>query len=137
MGKKRGAALWRIVRGVLAAFGITLAGMLIMAAAVVFLGISDGALRVLNQVLKLVSVCFGVLAAVGIGGEKGFVSGAIVGLVYMIAGYGCCCALGGLPFSWGTMLGEVVLGAAIGAVAGTVLANLKPRRHRRAARAGA
>jgi len=139
MGKKRGAALWRIIRGVLAAAGVTLLGMLVMAAAVVFLGLPDGAIRALNQVLKLISVCIGTFCAVGVGGEKGFLTGAAAAAVYMIAGYACCCVLGGTPFSWAAMLGEIVLGAAAGAVLGSVLANLQPRsrRKRRAARASA
>jgi len=136
MAKKRIEALWKIVRGVLAATAVTLAGMVIMAAAVVFWGLPDGTLRILNQVLKLISVCLGVLLAIGVGGEKGFVTGAAVGLVYMIVGYACCCALGGMTFSWTAMLGEIVLGAAAGAIFGVVLANMQPRtRKKRAVRA--
>lgn len=131
MGKKRVKTIWRIFCGVLAAVGMTLAGMLFMALAVVFAGMPDGTLGALNQVLKLVSVCAGTFAAVGRGGERGFVTGAVVGALYMIAGYASYCCLGQMPFSWPTVAGEIALGASVGALCGAVLANVKPPRRRK------
>ena len=88
-------ALWSILRGVLAAAAATLLGMLLLAAAVIYLEVSDGALMALNQALKLLCVALGARFAVGVGGERGFFTGAAVGLLYMIAGYALYCLLGG------------------------------------------
>ena len=65
-------ALWSILRGVLAAAAATLLGMLLLAAAVIYLEVSDGALMALNQALKLICVALGARFAVGVGGERGF-----------------------------------------------------------------
>ena len=78
-------ALWAMLRGVLAAAAATLLGMLLLAAAVIYLEVSDGALTALNQALKLLCVALGARFAVGVGGERGFFTGAAVGLLYMVA----------------------------------------------------
>ena len=92
-------ALWSILRGVLAAAAATLLGMLLLAAAVIYLEVSDGALMALNQALKLLCVALGARFAVGVGGERGFFTGAAVGLLYMALGYVLYWQLGGVLFS--------------------------------------
>ncbi len=105
--------------------------MLVLSAAVVFLGVSDRALTLLNQLLKLISILLGVRAAVGIGGTRGFATGAAVALCYMALGYALYWRLGGAVFSTMGMLGEMLLGGALGAAGGAVFANLNPRRRAR------
>ena len=124
-------ALWSILRGVLAAAAATLLGMLLLAAAVIYLEVSDGALMALNQALKLLCVALGARLAVGVGGERGFFTGAAVGLLYMIAGYALYCLLGGALFSVSAMLLEMLVGGMAGAVVGALCANLRPRARRR------
>lgn len=134
---KRGSVLLSILKGVLAAALLTLLGMLILAALTVFARISDTAVMLLNQLLKAASILLGVRLAVGRGGRRGFVTGCAIALIYMIAGYACCVALGGGAFSTIQMLGEMLIGATIGALFGAILANLRPksRRPARTARA--
>ena len=127
----RVSAFVGIFKGFLLAAVVTLVGMLLLAAAVALLGMSDGVLSALNQVLKLASIVAGVRAAVGIGGSRGFATGAVVALLYMVIGYGLYCALGGMLFSWTAMLGEILLGAAAGAISGTIFVNLHPRGKKR------
>ena len=127
MRRGRNAVLWDIVRGVLCATGVALAGTLLMALSIMFLGLTEGWVFPLNQALKLFAVLAGTKAAVGRGGERGLVVGLVTAMLFMIAGYACYCALGGMDFSWGDMLNEILLGGAIGAVFGAVLANLKPK----------
>ena len=45
-------ALWSILRGVLAAAAATLLGMLLLAAAVIYLDVTDGALAALNAAFR-------------------------------------------------------------------------------------
>ena len=130
MKSARAAALGSILKGVLISAAATLVGMLLLAAAVVWLDISDGALSALNQVLKLVSILLGARFAVGVGGERGFVTGAAVGLLYMALGYVLYWRLGGALFSAAAMLLEMLAGFAVGAAAGAVCANLRPRARR-------
>ena len=81
--------------------------------------------------LKIAAIILGVRAAVGRGGSRGFVTGAVLALIYMILGYALYVALGGGAHSATVMLGEMLLGAAIGGVYGTILANMRPKRKRK------
>ena len=130
MKNARLRALWALTRGLLAAVAATLAGMLLLAAAVIYLDVTDGALAALNQLLKLLSVVLGARLAVGVGGERGFVTGAAVGLLYMALGYVLYWRLGGALFSAAAMRLEMLAGFAVGAAAGAVCANLRPRARR-------
>ena len=117
-------------KGLGAAVLITLVGMALLAAAVVWMPISDGALLALNQVLKIASIFCGAMVAVGLGGRRGFAVGAVVGVLYMVLGYGLYCLLDRAMAPTALLVGEFGLGAAIGALSGAVAANLKPRRRR-------
>ena len=133
MSANRRSILLSILRGLLLAVAFTLLGMLLIAALAVFARISDGLLTALNQVLKIVAIVLGVCASVGRGGSRGFVTGAVLALLYTILGYALYVGLGGGAFSTVQMLGEILLGATIGGICGAILANLSPRRrHARA-----
>ena len=62
------------------------------------------------------------------GGERGFFTGAAVGLLYMVVGYALYWQLGGALFSAGAMLLEMLAGGICGAAVGAVCANLRPPR---------
>ena len=124
---RRSAALG-LAKGLLAAVGVTLAGMAVIAALAMLAGVSDAVIMALNQVLKLSAISVGALAAIGRGGQRGFFTGMALAMVYMALGYAMYAALGGSAFAVQEMLGEILIGAAIGAIAGAVLANMKPRR---------
>ena len=119
-----------ILKGLGVAVAITLLGMALLAAIVIFTPISDGALTALNQVLKVASVFFGVLCAVKRGGERGLALGALVGLLYMILGYAAYCMIDAALAPAGQMALEFAMGALIGAVSGVICANMKPRKRR-------
>ena len=128
--------LYKLLRGVAAAALCTLPGMALLALTVVLVPVEDSTLVALNQLLKALSVFIGVYFAVGRGGSRGFVTGAAVGLVDMLLGYGLYCALDGSAGAWALLGGEALFGALIGAVSGSVIANMRPgRKNRRAAAA--
>ena len=128
MKKRRRGALSMLLRGLFFAIGITLLGMVLMAGAIVLLGMSDGLIRLCSQFLKVLAVGLGVFWAMGRGGEKGLVTGAAVGTVYALAGYCLCLVLGGGAFDLGQMLGEMLLCAAVGAATGVACSNLRALR---------
>lgn len=128
MSSSRTGTIFSILKGILIAAGVTLLGMLLIAALTLFAHISDNLLLLLNQLLKAVSIILGTFAAVGRGGSRGFVTGAVTALIYMILGYAFYIALGSGVYSFSTMLGEMLLGAAVGAVTGAILANMRPRK---------
>ena len=132
MGRTRIQVVASVMKGLLCAVALTLLLMVGVAAAALKLRVSDGMLTALNQVMKLLSILLGVAVAVGPGGRRGFLTGMTVAMLYMTAGYICYVALGGNAFVVGQMLGEILIGAALGAVAGAVLSNLPVPQRRRA-----
>ena len=120
-----------MMKGLLCAVALTLLMMMGVAALALAVRISDGALTALNQVMKLLSILLGVTVAVGRGGQRGFLTGMTVAMLYMTVGYGCYVALGGNALVVTQMLGEILIGAALGATAGAVLSNLPAGRRNR------
>jgi putative membrane protein (TIGR04086 family) len=127
----RAETLLALLKGIGSAILITLAGMVLLSAIVVFFPVSDGALLALNQILKIASIFFGALIAVGFGGKRGFALGAAIGLIYMVLGYALYCLLDRSLSNAVQMTGEFLLGALIGALSGAVVANIRPSRHKR------
>ena len=133
MSTNRIDSMISVLRGFLIAVVTTLIGMFAIAALTVFVRISDGTVSVLNQLIKILAIVLGTWTAVGRGGSHGFVTGVVLALIYMIAGYSLYVALSGGAWSASDMLGEMLLGAAVGGVCGAILANLSPRSRRRKA----
>ena len=130
MPRTRKSAALALLKGLLIAVALTLACMLLMAAALVALQMSDRLLTVLNQIVKLLAIAVGTCVAVPRGGSRGLLTGVEIALVYMALGYAMYVLLGGGSFAVGNMLGEMLLGSAVGAVTGAVRANLSPRHSR-------
>ena len=124
MSRSRKSIARSLLLGFLFSAFVTVAAMLLIAAALVYLRFGDRTLTMLNQILKLAAVVLGVCVAVPRGGERGLVTGVVIALLYSAAGYGMYLALGGGSFAVGNMLGEMLTGAAAGAVTGAVRANL-------------
>lgn len=115
----------RVLKGVMAASVITIAGMFLLTGWVVLRGLDEGGIRVVNQVIKVISILAGVGLSVGRGGEKGLLTGAAVGSLYILIGYGLYSAIDGMNASAKVMAIEEAAGALIGACAGVALANMK------------
>lgn len=122
--------LFAILKGWLTSLAATLLGMALIVAAILIFNIEAPLLHILNQIVKIAALIFGVRIAVGIGGNRGFITGIVIATVYLIPGYISYVALGGGNFDAAVMLGEIAVGAAIGALTGTILANMHPNQHR-------
>ena len=130
MTKTRLQTILSLSRGLLCAVALTLLGMTGIAALAVYLRASDTAIRILNQLLKCLSILLGTTVAVGRGGSRGFFTGMALAIVYMALGYAMAVLLGGNAFAVPGMLGEILIGAALGGVIGAVLSNLPTPRRR-------
>ena len=130
MKSRRKSAAMGLIRGIIAAIGITLIGMVILAGMVIFTGMGDSLIRILNQVLKALAVITGAYLAVGRGGERGLLTGAGIGAAYAVMGYAAYMLLGGGEFSIVELLGEMLIAVAAGSASGAVFANMKPRKKR-------
>ncbi len=121
------SAWGRILRGLIVAVGVSAAGILVFALLMQWVKPSDGVIRVFNQVLKLVSIVIGVIAAVGRGGEKGLLRGAAVGLLYMGLGVSLYALLTGQNLPFTSYLGDLGMGLAGGGLSGMILSNLSAK----------
>ena len=130
--QSRRGVIAALLRGLAAAIGATLVGMLILSALVVWAALSDTALGALNQALKLIAIAVGALCAVRPGGERGLVKGACVGLIYIALGYGVCAIFNDLLVTPSMLALELLMGLGIGALCGAITANLRPLRRKRA-----
>ncbi len=124
-GKMDLRPILRVLKGVMAAALITVAGMLLLTGWVVLRGLNDNGIMIVNQLIKVISVLAGVFISVGRGGEKGLLTGAAVGILYILIGYGLYCAIDGSSASAKVMAVEEAAGAVIGACTGVLLANMK------------
>ena len=131
MAQARLDTVARILKGFIAMVLLTLILMMAAALAAVYLQLSDNTIRWINQIIKVLSILFGVRITVGRGGENGFITGVVLAVIYMVAGYALYLVLGGNVFNAADMLGEILIGAAVGGAAGAVLANMKPSKKRR------
>ena len=134
----RRATVFALLKGLGVAVLTTLIGMAVLAGLVVLTGIGDNAVLAINQALKAISIALGAAAAVGFGGRRGFVLGAVVGALYMILGYALYGLIDGRMAPAGLMVTEFLMGALVGALAGALVANINPpRRLKRRSRAAA
>ena len=116
-----------VLRGLAGAVALTLAGVVILAALVVWVRLSDKTLIMLNQALKIAAIGLGVLLAVRPGGRRGLALGGCVGLIYIALGYALT-GLSGLALVTARMLAiEMAMGLILGAMFGALTANLPAR----------
>lgn len=128
MPRNRSSVLKSMLLGFLVAVLFTLIAMLALAAALVFFRLADATITLLNQFVKFFAVILGVCAAVPRGSQRGFATGLTLSMFYIAIGYILYVLLGGAGFHAANMLGELLLGSAIGAMTGAIRANLPARR---------
>ena len=58
-------------------------------------------------------------------------TGTVLAILYMTIGYALYVFLGGNVFDIVSMLGEILIGAAVGSVSGAIFANMPARRIRK------
>ena len=121
--RRQGTAL-RLLKGLFAAIGVTVAGVAVFALLMQWLRPAEGLVRSINQVLKLLSIGAGVWVAVGRGCEGGLLRGALVGLLYMAIGVGMYALLSGQGAPVSAYLADLGMGVAGGGIVGMILSNM-------------
>ena len=126
--KKSGTSTWlRLLKGLGVAVLVTVAGVAIFALIMQWVRPTEGAVRIFNQVLKLVSISAGVWVAVGRGCEGGLLRGAAVGLLYMALGVALYALLSGQGAPATAYLADLGMGVAAGGIVGMILSNISPK----------
>jgi len=117
-----GKGLFEIVKCVGLALGLSLLGAVVLASVFSVTAIPDKATYPLTQTVKVLSVFFGATAFIR--GERGWLKGVAVGLIFSALSYLAFSAFGG-DFSLSYLLfGELALTALAGAVGGIVAVNV-------------
>ena len=124
MREDRIGALTAVGKGFALAAAITAAGILLTAAVIVFVSVSDGALTAINQAVKIVSVAAGTYWAVRSFKRRGFALGACVGILYMAVGCALYYSLAGGSFTPAGIAAEFAMGGIVGALSGALTSNL-------------
>lgn len=124
--KKSNLALC-VLKGVCIGLCVALVGILLFAFLLRFTSISDKIITPVNQVIKGVSIFFGVFFALKKQHSKGLVCGLLIGLFFTIFAFLVFSLLdGGFCFDK-TLLNDVIFGSIIGAICGIICINLKKR----------
>ena len=88
-----------------------------------FFSVSDKVIYPVNQAVKVLAVFVGCLA--GVRGEKGWIKGVGVGLLFTALSYlAFSCVGGDFSLSW-LILAETAIGAVAGALSGAISVNLR------------
>ncbi len=115
----------QILKGSITAVSVTLVLILLFALLLRFTNITDKIIMPVNQVIKIVSIFFGVYSALKYHREKGWVKGMLIGLTYSVLAFVVFAILSSsLSFGWSTIL-DILFGSVVGGIVGVIVVNLK------------
>lgn len=114
-----------VLKGVLVAVCVSIVGVLAFAIVYKFVQIGDTTIKIVNQVIKVLSVVLGVNVALKSDRKKGAVKGILVGVIYSIVSYTVFGLLSStFTFSL-SVLFDALFAGIVGLIAGISLVNLK------------
>lgn len=126
LGKeKNGNIALCVVKGVATGLCIALVGILLFAFVLRFTNISDKIIAPVNQVIKGVSIFFGVFIGLKKHKEMGLLSGLLIGLFFTIVAFLVFSLLDGAFCFDKALLNDIIFGSVIGAICGIICVNLK------------
>ncbi|MDD2649360.1 MAG: TIGR04086 family membrane protein [Eubacteriales bacterium] len=119
--KAQGLNLNSFLKGLLTAAVTTVVLIILFTLLLMAVRVSDGAVRAINQIIKLISVLVGCCASIGKGGERGLIRGALIGCAYMVIGVLIYMLFSGQGFKPSAYLCDAAMGVAAGGVIGMLL----------------
>ena len=117
--------LSNVLKGSLVSVSVSLVLILIFALLIKFLNIPDGAIQPVNQAIKIISILFGVIAALKNFPQKGLLTGALIGLIYTILAFMFFSLLSGQLIINASLFIDVVFALLMGAMCGIFFVNRK------------
>ena len=115
-------ALWR---GLLLSIAVTAAAVIVFAVVIGLTDVTDGVIRIINQLIKIGAIFMGVRAIVPKGDESGARRGALLGLLYMGIGVLVYALLTHQPITLWSYLIVVLMGIAAGGLSGMLIGSLR------------
>ncbi len=117
------SGVFPIIKGAAIALALSLFLAVVFAAVLRVASLPQKAVYPVNQVIKILAVALGVFTAVR--GEKGWIKGSIIGLVYTALSYLTFSAIGGdFSLSW-LIITELLAGVLTGTLCGMIAVNIK------------
>ncbi len=124
--EKLGGGFWlSIVKGVGVGLCVALVGILLFAFLLRFTTISDKIISPVNQVIKGVSIFFGVFIGMKKHKQMGLLNGLLIGLFFTISAFLVFSLLDGAFVFDRTLFNDLIFGSVIGAICGIICVNLK------------
>ena len=115
---------WGVLKGVIISVLFSLLAVLIFALVIKSFSFPDAVIKPVNVIIKTLSVFTGVFFSVK--GEKGLIKGAITGLLsVLVASLVFAITIIGGAAGASSILWEVLLGGAVGAISGAIAVNRK------------
>lgn len=114
-----------VLKGVLVGLCVALVGILLFAFVLRFTNISDKIISPVNQVIKGVSIFFGVFIGMKKHKSNGLMSGFLIGLLFTVVAFLVFSLLDGAFVFDRTFLNDIIFGSIIGSICGIICVNLK------------
>ncbi len=118
---KNNTSFLTILKGALFSLILSLLAILVFAFIIKLTGLSDGFIKPINQVIKVVSILFGCLMAFKKDNEKTLIKGAIIGAVYVVLAFLLFSALNGSFEFSPTIFIDILFGLAVGVISSIIL----------------
>ena len=114
-----------VLRGVLAAISLTVVLILFLALIYKFVDMSEGVIKIVNQVIKVLSIAVGVFVCVKKNRIKGMLKGSIIGAIYTLTSYLLFSILiSSFSFSL-SLVYDIIFGTLIGLIFGVIFVNFR------------
>ena len=118
-----GNGFFTVIKGAALALGVSLLSVVVFACVLRICNLSDKIVYPVNQCIKGIAVVIGALAFVR--GEKGWLKGGAIGLIFTALSYLAFSSLGGdFSLSWLIVL-ELAIATITGALGGILAVNMK------------
>ena len=124
---RRAGVLSAVLRGVVFAAAVTVVFVLLFALIISWTDMSDTAVRIINQIVKLGAIAAGVCFAVRRGEEAALRRGALIGLIYMALGVGLYAIFSASQMTVTQYLTDLFMGVAIGGLTGMIVGSMKEK----------
>lgn len=122
---KNKSFIFALLKGAFISILISLIGILIFALFLKFVDINDGWIMPINQVIKVISIFFGVRSMMKASEGKGLLKGLILGLTYTILAFIAFSLLSSSFVFDVTLLFDTLFGCIIGAICGIICISTK------------
>ena len=114
-----------VIKGSMIAIIVSLVCILFFAFIVKLFGLSDNSLKIVNQIIKIISIMLGTFLALKKCKQNGLLKGLVIGLCYTFFAFLIFSALNGNFLFEKSLLNDIIFGGITGAICGIISANIK------------